>query len=188
MRDISLHLLDIIQNSISARASKITVSVSADTATDELIIKVEDNGVGMDDDLLKQVIDPFTTTRSTRKIGLGIPLLKDSAERAGGRLEISSGEGEGTIVVAYFNISHIDRLPIGDIGETMVNLVMAEPEIEYVIEFVHGDKRFLLRTEEVKDKIGEVPITQYEVLEWVRGYIKEGLSTIFGGVLNEVHS
>jgi len=188
MRDLSLHLLDIIQNSISAGADKITVSVYADDDADTLTVMIEDNGSGMDEKLLKQVTDPFITTRSTRKVGLGIPLLKASAQRASGDLTISSVKGEGTTLSAVFKISSIDRLPLGDVAETMVDVITAEPEITFRLKLKSKKDEFIFDSSEVKQKLGDVPITQHEVITWIKEYIDEGVKAIFGGVLNEIDS
>ena len=186
MRDLSLHLMDIIQNSISARASKIFVSLHSDTDSGELKMVITDDGVGMDDELLNRVTDPFTTSRTTRKVGLGIPLLKLSAELAGGKLDISSEKNKGTTLEASFSIAHIDRPPLGDISETMMNVVLAHPDIEFELKLRTDSETFTFNSFEVKGRLGEVPITNYEVLNWIREYIDEGIKITFGGVLDEI--
>ncbi len=188
MRDLSLHLLDIIQNSITAKASAITIFISADRSKDRLLIKIQDNGIGMDDAMRLKVTDPFVTTRTTRKIGLGIPLLLASARLAGGDVTVDSEKGKGTTITADFQISNIDRLPLGDIPETMVSLIVSEPEIRFVIVLDNGVQCIKLDTLEVKEKLGEVPITEYQVLMWIKEFIGEGVKKIFGGVLHEIDS
>lgn len=186
MRDLSLHLMDIIQNSISAKAGKVFVGIKADKSLDKLEIEITDNGTGMDNELLKQVVDPFVTTRTTRKIGLGIPLLKDSAEMASGELTIKSVKGKGTTLAASFKIGHIDRIPLGSIDETIVSVIMANPEIEFELVLHNASERFRFDSFDVKEKIGDLSITNYEILTWIKEYIQEGIKTIFGGVLDEV--
>lgn len=188
MRDLSLHLMDIIQNSISANATKITVSVNAESDRDELVISIEDNGVGMDEEMLSRVTDPFVTTRTTRKVGIGIPLFKASAQRASGDIEIKSVKGKGTVLKAGFRISHIDRLPLGDIAETMVSVVIARPDIEFELFLCSKGEEFNFNSFEVKDRLGDVPITEYNVINWIREYIDWGVKKIFGGVLHEIDS
>ena len=188
MRDLSLHLLDIIQNSIAADASKIITTIYANQSDDELGIIVEDNGHGMDKELLDKVTDPFVTTRKTRNIGIGIPLLKSSSEMAGGRLDIDSTRGKGTVLKSTFKIGHIDRLPLGDVSDTFVSLIAARPDIEYELKLYNGNESYLFNSFEIKEKLGDVPITEYEVLAWIREFINEGVKTIFGGVLNEIDS
>jgi hypothetical protein len=188
MRDISLHLMDIMQNSISAKAGKITVILALNESLDELEVAIIDNGMGMDEEFLKNVTDPFVTTRTTRKVGLGIPLLKASAQRAGGELAISSEKNKGTEIKAFFKVKHIDRIPLGDIAETMVSTIISDPGIG--IELIMSDSKesFTFNSYEVKEKLGDVPITNYEVITWMKEYIDEGLKRIFGGVLDEITS
>jgi len=188
MKDLSLHLMDIIQNSITASSSKITVSINADKELDLLEIEIADNGVGMDKDLLASVSNPFTTTRKTRKIGLGIPLFKDSANLSGGYLIINSQIGIGTVVKASFRISHIDRIPLGDLAETIVTIIVAHPDIGLELSLGNTKEYFRLDLAEVKEKLGDVPINDFEVVNWIKEYINEGIKLIFGGVLNEVIS
>ncbi|MCX7922152.1 MAG: ATP-binding protein [Clostridia bacterium] len=188
MKDLSLHLIDIIQNSISAKAKNITISLNACTESDNLKIEVADNGVGMDEELLSQVTNPFVTTRTTRKVGLGISLLKASAESTGGSLAVTSVKGEGTTLVADFKIKHIDRLPLGDIGETMVSAILTEPDINFELNLFSNKDSFKFSSFEIKDKLGEVPITQLDIITWIREFINEGVKITFGGVLDEIIS
>lgn len=188
MKDISLHLLDIIQNSVTANADEIIVSLEIVDSKDSLVIKVVDNGSGMDEEFLKGVTDPFSTNRTTRKVGMGIPLFKASAEQAGGGLKICSEKGKGTEIEASFMISHIDRIPLGDIQDTIMNMIAAKPDIRYILTLKSPKEQFVFDTMEIKKILGEVPINDFAVLEWIRGYIKDGLKVIFGGVLNEIVS
>jgi len=186
MKDLSLHILDIMQNSIAAKADIVRVIIEADVSCDLLTLSIEDNGVGMDDEFVKKVTDPFVTSRITRKVGLGISLLQASAQRASGNLEISSVIGKGTTLKAYFQITNIDRLPLGNIADTIMSMVMSNSEIEFELSLDNKDLQFEFDTREIKNEIGNVPITQFEVLTWIREYIDEGIKLIFGGVLNEV--
>ncbi len=188
MRDLSLHLIDIIQNSISAKATNISIRIRGDLSSDKLILAIDDNGIGMDGEVLKQVENPFYTTRTTRKVGLGISLLKASAEISGGRFEIKSVLGVGTTIKADFQISNIDRLPLGDISETLISVIIANPEINFELFLENIKDKFEFRTLDVKEKIGDLSITQLEVIDWIKEYIIEGTKTIFGGVLNEITS
>lgn len=188
MRDLSLHLMDIAQNSITAGASKISISICADRELDLLELEITDNGIGMDECFLKEVVNPFVTTRGTRRVGLGIPLFEASARRASGGLRITSKKSVGTTIKADFKISHIDRLPLGDIAQTLKVLLIARPDIEYEMVFDNRKKSFNFNSFEVKKRIGEVSITEFEVLTWICEYVNEGVKTIFGGVLNEILS
>jgi hypothetical protein len=188
MKDISLHLIDIIQNSIAANANKIIIGINASLDADRLKITVSDNGIGMDKEMLSQVTSPFVTTRTTRKVGLGISLLKASAEITGGELEISSEKDKGTILKADFIISSIDRIPLGDVSETMVSAILTDSNIEFDLILESHKEVFEFKTVEIKEKLGEVPITDFEVLAWLKEFINEGIMNTFGGVLDEVHS
>jgi len=188
MRDLSLHLMDIVQNSISAKADKIYISLTADKQADILIMIIADNGEGIEENFLKNITSPFTTTRKTRRVGMGISLLKASSNMAEGDLKIYSKKSEGTTLEASFKISHIDRLPLGDLAETMVTLIMANPDMEFELDLSNKKDCFKFKTIEVKEQIKDIPITQYEVLNWIREYINSGIKIIFGGVLNEILS
>lgn len=188
MKDLSLHLMDIVQNSISAKASEICISLTADEKADILTMRIADNGEGIEESLLKNITSPFATTRKTRRAGMGISLLKASSNMAGGDLEIYSKRFEGTTLEASFKISHIDRLPLGDIAETIVTLIMANPDIEFELDLSNKKDCFNFSTKEAKKQLKEVSITQFEVLIWIRDYINNGIKIIFGGVLNEILS
>lgn len=188
MKEISLHLLDIVRNSVSAGADRISIKLSCRVKEDILDITIEDNGRGMDEKLLKRVTDPFATTRTTRKVGLGIPLFMSAAESTGGYFEISSVPGNGTVVKAGFGISSIDRLPLGDLAGIITDLIMSEPEINYILVLECKGRSFRMDTAEIVKTLNGVPVTEYVVLEWIREYLNSGLSEIFGGVLDEINS
>ena len=180
--------MDIIQNSVTARASRIKAVLQAETGAGKLVMTIEDNGSGMDRALLERVTDPFATTRTTRKVGLGIPLLKAASERASGELRIASEIGRGTVLKASFGIGNIDRPPLGDIAETIAGVILANPEIDLELELKRDGEVFELDSSEIKARLGEVPITEYGVLAWIKEYVNEGIIAIFGGVLDEVDS
>lgn len=184
MKDLSLHLLDIAQNSITAGAS--VIKISLEYRNPMLILMVEDDGHGMDKAVLDKVTDPFTTTRTTRKVGLGIPLLKLSAELTGGGLEIRSEKEKGTVVEASFVVDSIDRIPVGDMDETVKVLIQANPEIDLELHFRNGKLKYDLTTMDVKKMINGVPIQNPGIVGWIGENIREGLKEIFGGVLNEI--
>ena len=186
MRDLSLHLMDIIQNSVTAGAKLIETGFEA--CDGKLVMTIADNGCGMDSELLARVTDPFSTTRKTRKVGLGIPLLKAAAERASGGLEIDSQPGLGTNVRACFDVGNIDRPPLGDIAETIAGVILSNPEILFKLRLKSPGGEFALDTGEIKERLGEVPIVELEVLTWIKEYVEEGITAIFGGVLDEIDS
>lgn len=186
MRDLSLHLMDILQNSVKARATNIMIAIKADSFKKELSMEVRDNGIGMDKEQIGKAANPFYTTRNTRKIGLGIPLLMASAERASGGLIIDSEKGKGTALIATFRTDHIDRLPLGDIAETITAFIASYHDIELKLSLKSEKGSLELDTAEIRNKIGEIPICRFEVIDWMREYINEGIELIFGGVLNEI--
>ena len=201
MKDIAHHLLDIAQNSISAGASIITIkltvtpqSISAGNQNESsenglknvLVCEIIDNGRGMDPDFCRKVLDPFETTRKTRNVGLGLPLLKQSCELAGGALFIDSVPFKGTTVKAQFDVDSIDRLPLGDVAGTVRMLVMANPEITWNIKLYSSGKEFDLNTYGIKQYLDDVPLDNYEVLAWIEQKINEGIREVFGGVLDEI--
>ena len=179
MLEISLHILDIVNNSVKANASLISVEVREAIAENILEIKIGDNGCGMDQEFLSQVLDPFRTTRTTRKVGMGLSLFKAAAENTGGSLKIDSQKDVGTNVKVQFVYDHIDRQPLGDMGETMLTLISGNTSIDFVYTHSVDDKVFSLDTREVKQILGEdVSLGSPEIVRWLSEYIKEGLEEI----------
>jgi hypothetical protein len=188
LKDISLHILDIVQNSTAAAATRIRTVICADRKNGMLEITIEDNGCGMDEELLTRVTDPFSTTRTTRKVGLGIPLFKASAEQAGGSFRITSQKGVGTVVKSSYQMDNIDRPPLGDVAGVITDLSAAYPAIDFELSLECGDWKFTFSSREVRQSLGEVPISEFRVVRWLREYIGEGILEIFGGVLSEIVS
>ena len=182
MRELSLNVMDVAQNSVRAEASLIKIIVEESDKDDFLNISIEDNGCGMTEEQVSQVIDPFFTTRTTRKVGLGIPLFKLSAEQTGGSFDIKSKAGEGTLTKASYKKSHVDMTPLGDINSTVEILIRCNPEIDFV--FTHGTDSgsFTLDTRELKEVLGDVSLDNPEVLEWIKQYLEEQTQIIIGGV------
>lgn len=174
MRELSMHILDLAQNSIVAGASKIEIDVIADTAADTLKIAIRDNGKGMSPEFVAQVQDPFTTTRTTRRVGLGIPMFAEAARECDGELTVQSEVGNGTTVEATFRLSHIDRAPLGDIASTLIALIAANPDIDFVYRQKVDASEFTLDTREVKAQLDGVPINENAVLKWIGDYAREG--------------
>lgn len=176
MRELSLHLLDIAENSIAAGAKNIIIRVNENTRDDLLQMSIEDDGRGMDQETIKKVIDPFYTSRTTRKVGLGIPLLKEAAEACNGNLEILSTPGKGTQVKVWFQRSHIDRMPLGDLASTMLDLEIANPDIHWVLEYHFDDCEFLFDDAPVKIELAGVLMTEPPVLNCLREMLEQGIS------------
>ena len=174
MKELSLNILDITENSVKAGATLTEISIveSGDTLT----LTIKDNGYGMSDEVLKTVENPFYTTRTTRKVGLGIPLLKMAAEQTGGEIKIVSStafDNHGTTVTAVFYKNHLDFTPLGDIKETVVTLIQGHPNTDFL--FVHqtllGEVK--LDTRELRVVLEGVPLDTYEVIVWIKEYLNE---------------
>lgn len=178
MRELALHVLDVAQNSLEADATRIKIAIHEDLEADRLTIQVADNGRGMEPELLERVLDPFVTTRTTRRLGMGLPLLAAAAERCDGELDIQSRVGQGTEVTAIFQHSHIDRAPLGDMQGTLMALILANPKIR--LDYFHqlGQQRFAFSTTEIRKELGDVPLTYGPVIQWLREYLEENLAAL----------
>ncbi len=182
MKEISLNILDVVGNSVKARAERIDITVTESVARDVLELAIIDDGCGMAPEFLARVTDPFTTTRTTRKVGLGLPLLKMAAESCNGSFSIESVQGEGTKVHASFQLSHLDRMPLGNMAETMVTLISLCDSIRYVYTHQTDTDTFVFDTKEIQDTLGEeIPLSAPEILAWINDYVKENLENIKGG-------
>jgi anti-sigma regulatory factor (Ser/Thr protein kinase) len=173
MTEISLNILDVAENSTRANASLVTVLVNVSTAADTLKVVIADDGCGMTEEQVQKVTDPFFTTRTTRKVGLGVPFFKMAAESSGGSFNIVSEVGVGTTVTAVFGLSNIDRMPLGDISSTMHNLIIYHPETDFFYRYTVDDREFVLDTREVKDMLGGVPLQEPEVSAYIKEYLIE---------------
>lgn len=176
MDELALNILDIAYNSIRAKANDIRIYINDSLKENVIDIEIEDNGCGMTNEEVGKVIDPFFTTRTTRKVGLGIPLFKQNAELTGGYLHIDSKKNCGTIVKTRFIKNHIDTPIMGDVIETMTTLIQADENIDYIFEYKTDDIHFIMNTKDMKDILGDVKITEPEVIIWLKDYMKEGLS------------
>ncbi len=177
MKELSLNILDIAENGIKAKAELITIEIDEDISS--MIITITDNGVGMTNETLTSVSNPFYTTRTTRKVGMGIPLFRLSAEQTGGSLAIKSKhissypDEHGTIVTARYNKDHIDFTPLGDIISTLVTLIQGHPDVNFV--FIHriGEKLVSLDTREIRVVLEDIPLDTYDVLLWIKENLAE---------------
>ena len=182
MREISLNVLDITENSVSAGASLIEIDILENTGDKTLSVTIRDNGRGMDEEMLRNVRDPFCTTRTTRKVGMGIPLFKMAAEMTGGHLELASEPGVGTVISAHFKTDSIDFTPLGDIDATILTLITMHEDIDFVYRFKIDENEFVLKTSELKAILGEVSFNDTDVRMWLKDYISEQTQIIRGGV------
>jgi len=176
MEDLSLHILDIVENSITAGAGRIEIEITEDIEKNLLLIKIKDNGKGMDKEIIKMAYDPFFTTRTTRRIGLGIPLLAQSARESGGDISIASKKAEGTTITARFQYDHIDRKPLGDIVKTLIVLIAAHPQIDFLFEHRRGGCIYSLDTAELKKDLGNIPINTPAVIKFIKDDISKWLN------------
>lgn len=179
MKELSLHILDIMHNSIAADATLITLTLVEDAKQDVLSFEIKDNGKGMSQGLVEQVTNPFVTGRTTRKVGLGIPLLKAAAEQTGGGVTLTSKEGAGTVISARFGYRHIDRQPLGNMAETMLGLITSHEEIDFVYRHEVDGKDYMLDTREMRNMLGGVPFTQPEVVLWLSEFLKENEDALY---------
>ncbi len=177
MKELSLNILDIAQNSIKAGAQNLEIEL--DQVGTVLTITITDDGHGMSPEFAAAAADPFTTTRTTRKVGMGLPLFKMAAEQTGGSFSLESkqqnetGGEHGTRVSATFHTDHVDCEPLGDIASTITTLIQGNPELSltYVFQTEAGQKR--LSTDEMRQMLGDVPLNSPEVLAWAREYIED---------------
>lgn len=181
MKELSLNILDIAKNSVKAGAD--TVYVTLAETEDTFTMKISDNGCGMKPDFLKTVTDPFSTTRTTRKVGMGIPFLKLAAEQTGGSFSIESKhesdypEDHGTVTTAVFYKNSIDFTPLGDIVSSITTLIQGSPDIRWIFSHTSPENEVSLDTQELKEVLGDVPLDNLEVILWIKGYLEEAYAS-----------
>ena len=169
-----MHILDVLENALEAGATRVELNIDEDLAGDRLLIEVRDNGRGMDAETAQRAVDPFYTTRTTRHVGLGLPLLKAAAERCGGGLTLLSAVGEGTQVRASFRHSHLDRAPLGRMLDTLLAFLMSERRAQLVYRHRVGDGVFELDTAEIEAELDGIPLTHPQVRDWLHDTIADG--------------
>lgn len=174
MKQLAENVLDITENSVRAGAKHIKISLIENLNEKTMTITIEDDGCGMSEETVKSVIDPFYTTRTTRKVGLGIPLFKMEAEMTGGKLELESKVGEGTKISAVFYTNHVDAVPLGDMSQTLMTLIGGSPDTEFFYIHQIGEKEIVLDTTQLREALGDdVPLDTPEILLWIRDYVQE---------------
>ncbi len=184
MREIALHLLDIAENSVSAQACNIAIMVIEDLHADRLLASVSDDGRGMDAQTAERCLDPFVTSRTTRKVGLGLPLFKEAAEACNGFLRIQTAPGKGTRVEVEFQRSHIDRMPLGDLASTMLTLIIAYPKIHWTLQYKailpEGEQQveFDFDDQPMKHELEGVSLCEPAVLAYLRETLEEGIAEV----------
>ena len=178
MLELSLNVLDIAQNSIVAGATVVEISVTEEIAANRLTLSIRDNGCGMSPEQLSSVRDPFFTTRTTRKVGMGIPLFRMAAESAGGSLDICSEQGVGTTVTAVFELRNIDRMPLGNMVDTLATLIRLNPQLDFVYRHTVDAEQFVFETASLRPILGEVSLAEAEVMEWITANLSEGVAAL----------
>jgi hypothetical protein len=186
MQDISLHLLDIIENSVRAKAKDITIRVKIDRLENRLKIMIKDDGLGMDEETLKNSQNPFFTTKNDRvkKVGLGIPLFKQNAELSDGSFTITSKKNIGTTIDVDFRLDHIDRMPLGNITDTVLTGILGHPETDFnfTLEMISNEETkeiFVFSTKEIKRELEGVPLAHPEVITFIKNYLNEGITEVY---------
>ena len=180
MRELSLHILDLVQNSIEAGANTVMLEIIEDRyIMDTLMIRVTDNGRGMDEVTCRNVRDPFVTTRTTRHVGLGLPLIDMSTKRCEGYLTITSTLGCGTVIEALYKHSHLDRPPLGKIVETIQSIIIANPTLHFSYYHTVNQSVFALTTQELSEILDGIPLTQPAVLVWLNEYLTQNIMNLY---------
>lgn len=178
MRELSLHILDVLENAVEAGASTIKVHLEEDLRADWMAIEIIDNGCGMDPSAIERAFDPFYTTRKTRHVGLGLPLLRDAARRCEGDLNIQSEPGKGTRLKVTFRRSHIDRAPLGDMPAALLAVLLSERPVD--LEYTHkvGSEEFRLDSSEVRRELEDIPLAHPKVRDWILQTLREGEASL----------
>jgi len=173
MEDLSLHILDVAENSVAAQASRIEIRLAEDKKLDVLSIEVIDNGIGMDEETQKRALDPFFTTKKTRRFGLGLSLLSESAKAANGYLSLSSKKGKGTRIKAVFQSSHIDRRPLGNIGQTIIALVIGNPDIDFIYIHKQNGHKYVFDTRKIRAQLKDTPINSLAGMRMIKEELRK---------------
>lgn len=177
MIELALHILDISQNSLRAGATFVEISLIEDIINDRLTIRIKDNGCGMDAAEVEKALDPFFTTKKVRRIGLGLPMLKQAALQTEGDFIIESEPGKGTLISAQFKHSHIDRQPIGDVAGAIIALILERPEVDILFTYKRDSYEYILDTREIRETLDTVPLNNMDVIGYIKDSIKEGMSS-----------
>ncbi len=178
MKELSLNILDVAKNSVTAGATKIEILV--EETEERITITITDNGCGMTPEFVQKVTDPFTTTRTTRKVGMGLPLMKMEAQMSGGDLSIESQVGKGTTVKSWFDPGNIDMPPLGDIISSVTTLIQGSPDIDFIFTHRTPTGEYTLDTGEIRQIMGDIPLSEPEVIAWLADYLRENESNIEG--------
>ena len=168
MLELAMHILDIVENSVRAGAEVVSIRIKENKKEDAFIIEILDNGSGMDSEMMNKAINPFTTTKAGKKVGLGLPLLSEAAKKTGGGMTVDSSPGEGTLVTATFGLSHIDRQPLGDMVETMVTLIIGSPDVEFELVYNRNGEEVSWDTGDLYDQFDHIQRSSPDVMKYIR--------------------
>lgn len=175
MDEIASHILDIVANSVAAKATRIIVEVLKDETKNTLSLRIKDNGIGMDEETAQKVLDPFYTTKIGKKVGLGIPLLKGTAETTGGTFKLSSAVGEGTEISVSLDLDHPDVPPLGNLRDTILVLIVSNPATDFLFRVTTDSREFVVDTREMRELLDGVPVSHPDVIEFLTKYIDENM-------------
>jgi hypothetical protein len=176
--ELALHILDIVENSVRAGATLVRILIREWGSTDLFLMRITDNGAGMTPQEREKALDPFYTTKKVRRVGLGLPMLAEAAQRTGGAMTLRSKPGTGTVVEARFGLAHIDRQPMGDIASTLIALIVGNPGSDFIYRHEVDGRVYLLDTRDIKKALEDVPLDHPEVTGFLREHITEGLRDI----------
>ena len=179
MKELSLHILDIVQNSTRAQSTEIVIEIIEDIPNNVMHISITDNGCGIKEETLATITNPFSTSRTTRRVGLGLALLQAASEQCNGSMTIQSEQGKGTTVSAAFEHDHIDRVPLGDIVSTLIGLIIGNPEIDFLYRHRVNENTFELNTKDIKKELGDVPISDISVINFLTEYIQSNIDNLY---------
>ncbi|MDD3429428.1 MAG: ATP-binding protein [Oscillospiraceae bacterium] len=184
MQELSMNILDIAENSVAANATLVQITLNGQTAQKLLTLTIQDNGKGMSQELVQRVTDPFCTSRTTRKVGLGLPFLKMAAQLTGGDMYIQSTVGVGTCVTATFTLGHIDLMPLGDVAGTVTTLIQCNPQVDFIYTLTVNSQSFCTDTRQLREILGDVPLSTPQVALFIKEYIEENSAELYTGLLN----
>jgi len=184
MRELADNILDIAQNSISAKARLVAIDITVDHQKDSVALRFADDGCGMSAEMAQAVSDPFTTTRKTRKVGLGLPLLKMTAQATGGDFAIESEIGKGTTVSVSFGLSHIDRPPMGDVPGSLFTLVLMNPDVDFLFVYDYDGKNFTFDTRVIRETVAPIPLDNPEISAWIKDCLYQEITELHGGLFS----
>ena len=184
MRELADNILYIAQNSISAEATLVEIDISVNHERDAVALTFKDDGCGMSEEMVKTVAEPFTTTRKTRKVGLGLPLLRMTAMMTGGEFAIASKVGEGTTVSVSFGLSHIDRPPMGDAAGALFTLVIMNPQIDFLFVYDYDGNSFTFDTRQIKETVAPIPLDHPEISAWIKDCLYQEITQLHGGLFS----